>query len=334
MSKVIAIDSSAMAFNSIYAYGNQIKLRAEGKLFFNFILPPSYAYFNMLLSALKRVGVDKDDKIFICLDGFNSWRKAFLATYKGQRKALRDSYIHIDWTKCFNEITNINNQLNESTDWYFLRFNNQYNLLDILHTPEGIKFIGDNYQDTQFEKDYGLEADDIIATISKQYTDREVIIVTCDKDMYQLAHRPNSKIYSLNIKVGGQKGGYVAVPQPLKILASKIRKGDISDNIIVTPNDTPKDEEIRAFIVNLLELPEWIEKPIVDSLNSLEIKTVNPDKLPFPKSLAKRFNDIYLKDKIITQDYCANLQDKRLIRKKKKEAEKRKLKKEQQTNGI
>jgi hypothetical protein len=328
MSKIIAIDSSAIAFNAIHSYGNQIKLKAEGKLSGNFILPTSYTYFNMILSALKRIGVDKEDNIFICLDGFNSWRKAFLSTYKGQRKALRDSYIHIDWNKCFNEIANINSQLEVSTNWYFLHFNNQYNLLDILHTEEGIKLIGENYQDTQFEKDYGLEADDILATISKQYIDKEVIIVTCDKDMYQLAHRPNTKIYSLNIKVGGQKGGYVLVEQPLKILATKIRKGDISDNIIVTSEDTPKDEEIRAFIVNLLELPSWVELPIISTLNSLISKEINSDKLPFPKSLALRYYDIYKKDKVISQEYCTSLLAKREVRKKKKQSEKRKQKKE------
>lgn len=327
--KIIAIDSSAIAFNAIHSYGNQIKLQSEGRLSSNFILPPSYTYFNMILSALKRIGTDKEDKIFICLDGFNSWRKAFLITYKGQRKALRDSYIHIDWNKCFNEIANVTSQLEVSTNWHFLKFNNQYNLLDILHTEEGIKLIGENYKDTQFEKDYGLEADDILATISKKFTNESVIIATCDKDMYQLAHRPNIQIYSFNIKISGKKGGYVLVDQPLKILASKIRKGDISDNIIVTANDTPKDEEIRAFIVNLLELPSWVENPILDVLNNLPTKSPDITKLPFPNSLAKRFNDIYLKDKVISVEYCVNLQNKRVIRKKKELSEKRKQKKEQ-----
>lgn len=320
--KVIAIDSSAIAFNAIHSYGSQLKLQQEGKLATNFILPSHYTYFNMILSALKKIGVNKEDKIFICLDGYNSFRKAFLPTYKGQRQAQRDSYIHIDWNKHFTEIRKLNEQLNQSTDWYFIQFNNQFNLLDILQTEEGKKFIGENYQDTQFEKDYGLEADDIIATLTK-YFQEEVIIITCDKDMYQLAYRPNVKIYSLNIKIKNQKGGYVLVEQPLKVLATKMRLGDKSDNIIVTKDDTPKDEEIRAFIINLLELPSWVEAPIIDTLKTLPEKSLQLFALPFQNSLAKKFSDIYKKDKVITFEYCIELQEKRDKRKKKQAKEKR-----------
>lgn len=318
MNKIICIDAGAITFNAIHAYGSQIKAKMDGRVPQNMFIPPAhYTYFNMILSALKRIGVEETDSVFICVDGRNSWRKAFLKTYKGQRKDQRASYTHIDWHKEFNNIKNINDQIEASTGWYVLQFDKIFNLLDILQTKEGECLI-ENPSEDMFEYDYGLEADDIQAVIAKNYQDKEVVVVTCDKDIYQLAYFPQTKIYTLNIKVKGQKGGYVFVEKPLKIIADKIRKGDKSDNILVTKFDTAKDEEIREFIIDLLNLPDWVTNPILNKINDLEVKKTDSNFLPFPNSLGKKFFDIYKKDKILDYNYCIELQKKREKRRKEK----------------
>jgi len=84
-----------------------------------------------------------------------------------------------------------------------------------------------------FEKD-GYEADDLIATISKKFTqkDREIVIVSDDKDMYQLA--------ASNIKYFNSKSGTILGTKELKeklgfapqrIVDFIGLAGDASDNI-------------------------------------------------------------------------------------------------------
>lgn len=328
--KAIFLDGGAFLFNSIHLHGTMVKKKMEGLLSSKaFIAPIGYTYMSMLISALKRIGVNKDDIVIVCIDARNSWRRAFLNSYKGQRAEARKKQSHINWTKAFAEIEDINNKLNLSTDWHFLKFDNVINLLDILQTKDGENLIGDDYQDYMFEKDYGYESDDIQSVGCRYFKDREVILVTGDKDLYQLAFYPNVKIYSLNLKkIKGGKGGYAFIPDPLKILQDKIRLGDISDNIIVDKlRDTPLEQERREYIINLLRLPDWLESDITKAFDNLPKKEVKPKLLPYQNSLAKRFFDIYKKDKIITFEYCKQLVEKRELKKKAKAKERAKEKK-------
>ena len=331
LSKVILIDGGAIMFNSIHLQGSMKLLQQEGKLSDSaFIAPIGYTYFSMIISALKRIGIEKNDKVIVALDARNSWRKSFYREYKGQRKALREKQTHIDWDQAWIDVEKINNQLNESTDWHFLKFDNVINLLDILRTEEGENLIGDNYEDWMFDYNYGFEADDIQSVAVRTFPDQEVILVTGDKDLYMLAFYSNTKIYSLNLKkIKGGKGGYAVVDKPLKILADKIRLGDVSDNIIVDKtNDTELEQLRREFIINLCHLPDWVENPIKTVLENLPEKITDYTKLPFQNSLAKRFPQIYEKKNILTYEYCAQLQEKRKEAKKKKAKERYRAKKE------
>jgi len=181
------------------------------------------------------------------------------------------------------------------------------------------------------------EADDIQAVACRTFKDDTCIIVTIDKDLFMLAHYSNVLIFSLNKKCKNSRGIYEKVDNPLKILAQKAQKGDVSDNIIPSTTDTEEDFKLRKFIIDLFKLPDFVEKPIRAVLENLPEKKVNPDLLPFQKSLAKKFFDIYKLDNVITPEYCYRLEEKRANQKKKKaklkrEEDKKKKQKEKE-NG-
>jgi hypothetical protein len=283
MSKLILIDASVLAFKSIFNYELAIQHKKEG----GFILPSSYSYVAMIISCLKKIGVnEKEDIVIMCQDD-RSWRKQYLASYKANRKELREKHKIIDWEKEFAIIGNINKQLDYATPFYFLRIPN-------------------------------AEADDIMSVACRVFTDKEIIIVSIDSDLKQLCYYPNVKYFSYMVKVKGSSGGYVEVENPIGIIDEKVKKGDKSDNILVSPDDDENDVELRRQIVNLLSLPEFVEEPIKKVLLNLPLKTPHYNELPFQKSLGQRFFEIYNKDSVITYDYCIKLAEKRVKRRNKK----------------
>ena len=285
MSKVICIDTSTLFFPCVFNWERQIIKKKESN--FDIFVPPAhYVYFTSLLSALKRIGVDKDDIVILATEG-KSWRKEVAGYYKAQRAEAREKHELINWDRQFAKLNEVNNALNVSTNWHVVR-------------------------------EWNSEADDICSVCCRFYKDKEVIIVTIDKDLHQLAYYSNVKIFNMTKKCKGGKGMYEKVDAPLKIIADKVRLGDVSDNIIVDKqNDTENDAWLRHKIINLLELPIEIENAITDILNNLSQKELNLDDLPDFKDAKKKFLKIYEKDKVITYDYCVNLLEKRKNRKKK-----------------
>jgi len=292
-SKVILIDCSGLFVPTVKVVNRLRQQRAE-KSTSEFILPPRAMYFNSLLSAMKKIGVDEDDTVIMALEG-HSFRKDIYAPYKDHRAGLRKKDKFIDWDYEYNQVNELHDSLNEATNWHFLR-------------------VAD-----------GLEADDIIAISVRYFKDRECIIVTGDKDLHQLAHYKNVKIFNINKKCKGSKGVYELVSHPLKILSTKARKGDESDNIIPALDETKEDVELRYKLVNLLELPEDIEQKGIEALNKALVnkKELNLNKLPNFKDVREKFLKIYEKDKIITLEYCYSLLEKRKTRKAKKKKEKK-----------
>ena len=165
---------------------------------------------------------------------------------------------------------------------------------------------------------------------SRFYKDREVILVTYDSDMEQLWNYPNVKIFSPKTKM------YKIPPKnfnPYKHIAKKIEK-ETSDGLI-SPIITTEDYETRKMLVNLLELPDFIEQPIIEQLKKInQYKTeLNVSALPF-KSLRKQFYDIYETDNILTFEQCVVKQEKKQARlKKKKEKQKALAKKTKNRKG-
>jgi 5'-3' exonuclease len=295
MSKIILIDSSGLFVPTVKVWGRLREQQVKtGKP--PFIIPAHTMYFNSLISSLSKIGVDSDDTIIMAEEG-HSWRKDLASFYKAQREDLRKKDTFVDWTYQYQMLNKLHSQLNNATNWFFVRHPN-------------------------------LEADDIIAIAVRYFKDKEIVIVSGDKDLFQLAYYPNVHMFNLNKKINGSKGIFEAVKEPLKIIADKVKNGDHGDNIFVEPDETEHDAELRRVLVNLLELPTEIEQKGVKVLEE-ELsysKSLHLEYLPEFNNVQEKFLKIYKKDKIITYDHCVALLEKRVIKKKKKECEKRRRK--------
>ncbi|MHA1736934.1 MAG: hypothetical protein ACTSWD_00005, partial [Candidatus Heimdallarchaeota archaeon] len=210
--KVIMIDTSGVLFPSIFSWEMQIQMKKKSGNSEGFIWPAHCLYLISIISSLKKIGVDEDTKIIMALEG-KSFRKKIYAPYKAQREGDRATHELIDWDKEFENANNLHDQLREATDWNFVR---EYD---------------------------GLEADDVIAVACRYFKDAEKIVVSGDADLKQLAYYENTYFYNLFKKCKGSKGMYDAIDDPLKIIAEKARKGDVSDNIIPSPDDEDEDFE-------------------------------------------------------------------------------------------
>jgi len=292
--KVILLDSSVMSFKAAFQFELATRYKRDG----GFILPSHYTYFSSIIACLKKINVEEGDTVILAIDD-KSWRKNYYAPYKAQRKEAREKHL-IDWDAHFKKVNEINERIDYATPFHVLR------------VP-------------------GAEADDIFSVASRVFKDRPVIIASIDSDLHQLGYYNNVKIFNLNFKTPKGKGGYVKITQEdaLKLLEKKVRLGDVSDNILVDKqNDDENDVQLRRTIINLLELPEFIEKPITEVLQNLPDKTQFIwEELPFKDSLAKRFKEIFDPQFKVEFDYCVALKEKRTIRKKKKQSLKRKEKK-------
>ena len=298
MGKVILLDVSVMSFKAAF----QAELAAKYKRDGGFILPSHYTYFSSIIAALKKINVEEGDTVILTVDS-KSWRKELSSDYKGNRKENREKHQLIDWDAHFSKCSEINDRVNYATPFH------------VIAVPR-------------------CEADDIISVACRTFKDREIIIASIDSDLQQLCYYDNVKFFSLNFKTPKGKGGYLKISkeEALKILNKKVMKGDVSDNIIVYPTDDENDAELRRILVNLLELPKDIEQSISEVLKNLPDKQgIKWDALPFKDTLGKRLGDIFDPKFKVGYEYCLKLQEKRVIKKKKKEAEKRLLKKEIKT---
>ncbi len=338
MNKVIVIDSGVMIHRSIFAWGAEKKRRLEQGNDEDPIMA-SYTYLNMCYSILKKIGIDKDDVIIIACDARNSWRKAFLEMYKGQRQGLRDANGHINWDLQYSLMNKLERQLNESTNWFFIKLEEMFNYADLVLTDVGEKLEIEKYGSISYDKEFGIESDDIQAVIPKFFPDKEVILVTIDDDLSQLVYYKNCKIFNPNLKSPtnkAKKGFYKIIDKPLQIITKKVHSGDVSDNIIIDKeNDTERDVDIRRCIIDLLHLPDFVEQPILKALQGLDYnKKVLYDELPFMNSLAQKFDTIYESKDIRTWGESVIAHEKRIEKKKEKSRETSAKKKAEEKSKV
>ena len=245
---------------------------------------PEYVCMNMILSCLRKVGVEPFDKIIVAVDYGKSWRKEIDTAYKADRKEKRDACEDIDWKFMFKRFDTLLDKINAGTDWHIVKAEH-------------------------------LEADDWMSAGSRYFKNSEVVLVTFDADMEQLVAYPNVKIFSPMIKMKGKKGGYKVIKNPYLILSKKIQK-EMADNLGAV-GTTEEDYEKRKMIVSLLELPNYIENQCITKFDNLEEKTdYNLEIIPFPTiktKIAGIYND---KKALITYKDCVEYN----LRKKKRKA--------------
>jgi 5'-3' exonuclease len=224
-------------------------------------IPATFTGLSMIFNCLGKVGLYQEDLvIFACDSPKGSWRREVDGNYKADRKAKRNKIEDIDWSKQFFDFGQLAQNIELSTPYYFV----------------------------EAEK---LEADDIIAYGVRHFNDKECTIISSDSDFEQLVAFPNVKLFSPISKK------YKHITQPYKIIAKKIQK-EATDNL-VTPILTSEDYEKRKSIVNLLELPSWVEETVAVALSSLQEKTFDINNLMF-KSLRDRFYKLYDGSKIVS----------------------------------
>ncbi len=247
-------------------------------------IPPEYTCLNMIIASLRRIGVSSNDKIFVACDGRYSWRKNIEKEYKANRKEFRESFPDINWKEMYLRFNNLLDSLDKATDWYIL-------------------------------KEENLEADDWMAVGCRFFKDNEIILVTFDADMEQLAIYDNVKIFSPLIKFKGGRGAYKIIKNPYKILAKKIEK-ETADNL-VNPILNEEDYEKRKMIVNLIELPDFVEDICIKKYETLPIKGQDLQWLPFQRTIRPKLENLYNdKSKVISYEDVVNHNKKKLLKKK------------------
>jgi len=330
--KVVVIDSGVMTMKSIFSFGSVKKKILDGILPESTFLPPvSYTFFLMCISALKKIGLNEGDKVILACDKTNSFVKFFYPEYKAQRKAMRDDATHIDFKHHFAVLDKFIDQMDAYSDWNVMWVPKMLKGADLLWSKDGQRFFDvDEYSDyDKLDKWYGAEADHIIAYASEYYTDKEVIFISIDADLDQLCVRNNTKFFTLAQKYKGSSGLYKYIKNGYDTLAKKIEKGDVADNIIPGETDDNSDraKELRSFIIDLINLPSFVTDKLKPIFDALPDKEIDWEHLPFPASLAKKYCQVFEKDKILTVEQCEKYYEKKEIKKKKKAKEKREEKK-------
>jgi len=194
-----------------------------------------YFLLRKLFSVIKKF---PEREIFLTADGTQNWRKQVLPSYKSGRKSFRESYPDIDWDHFYTNRSVLLSHL-------------------AIYTP------------IQVLQDDCLESDDLIAVMAKLNPDVDIIAVTSDKDMNQLYVYPNFKVASprsptLAIRV---------VTNPQLELQKLIDKGDRIDDVPMGVTEGQKI--INTKLVDLLHLPEFVEKRAHQVLTSQGDKSVN-----------------------------------------------------------
>ena len=220
-------------------------------------IPITFTALSMIIGNLKRIGLEPDDTVIVAMDGKGNWRKEFEPSYKGNRKEQREKS-GLDFDKIFKDFDSLIEEVDQATNWHVVKL------------------------DT-------IEADDIASVCCKyeKFKDDDIVLVSYDSDWEQMWHYQNVKIFSPMTKRYKIKPSNFDV---YKLIAKKIRK-EVADNL-VNPILSTKDFDKREKVINLLDLPEFVEEPIKESLNNLSEKEINVEKFPFD-TLRNRFMTIY-----------------------------------------
>ena len=203
---------------------------------------------------------EKYGEVTLAYDSRHYWRRDIFPQYKQNRKKGRENDSK-DWDSIFGLLNAMKSEFKEILPYKFLEV-------------------------------YGAEADDIIATLCKEYQDQKTMIVSGDKDFIQLQKYKNVKQYSPILKK------YVNGHNPDTYIKTHILKGDSSDGVpnVLSPDhtfveglrqrplskkkieawiksETGMSEEVKRNyqrnhkLINLDNTPEDLQKSILDTFN-------------------------------------------------------------------
>jgi len=140
---------------------------------------------------------------------------------------------------------------------------------------------------------HNCEADDIASVACRYYKDKEIILISSDKDWEMLLTFTNVKIYSPISKK------FKDIKNPMKVLLDKIQ-GDISDNLLEKPSSEAVFKKRKKIVDLINPLPDFVEKPIKEELDKIMPKNLYLHKIPF-NSIRLKFEKIYKLNKDIDE---------------------------------
>lgn len=176
--------------------------------------------------------------LIIAADDKSYWRKTIFPFYKCKRKLNRENS-NLDWNLIFNSLDSLKLDIKNNFYYKFLQVNN-------------------------------AEADDIIATLTKNYQSQEnILIVSSDKDFKQL-HNQNVKQFSPNLNA------FISEKNPQLFLKTEIIKGQSKDSIpnILSP-DSHIANSIRQKPITKKILNHYLEQNLYESNDPFIIRNIN-----------------------------------------------------------
>lgn len=178
----------------MFQLGNHTNIPLEEGLFRHMVL-------NSIRTYKQQFG-NKYGEIVIACDDRNYWRKQLFPYYKANRKKNRDQS-EINWNLVFEIFNKIRVEIKE----YF---------------PYRVVIVD------------SVEADDIIATLTVENKDDNILILSSDKDFIQLQKNKNVKQFDPIRKK------WIKHDDPERYLFEHILKGDVGDGIpnILSDDDT------------------------------------------------------------------------------------------------
>lgn len=173
---------------------------------------------HILLNSIRAVKTKYKDygDVVIACDDKNYWRKDIFPYYKAHRKKAREES-DIDWNTIFGCLDKFKEELRENFPY------------KVIQVPR-------------------VEADDIVAVLTKHYHAEGIVIASSDKDYQQLQAYPRVTQYSPILKKE------INCSYPDQFLLEHIIKGDAGDGI---PNCLSPD---NTFVMGLRQKPVTAKK--------------------------------------------------------------------------
>ena len=180
-------------------------------------------------------------EVVLTYDSKHYWRREVFPQYKAGRKKGRENDKK-DWDAIFNCLNKIKAEFRENLPYKYLEV-------------------------------YGAEADDIIATLCKNYSEK-IMIISGDKDFIQLQKYPNVAQFSPILKK------HVNGHDPNTYIKEHILKGDTSDGIpnVLSPDNTFVDG-LRQRPLGRKKIENWLSKDIDDLNDEVKRNYQRNDKL-------------------------------------------------------
>ena len=208
---------------------------------------------HMILNSIRmyRSQFNKEyGEIVLTYDSKHYWRRDFFPNYKAGRRKGREKDSK-DWDLIFGVLNKIKAEFKDNLPYKYLEV-------------------------------YGAEADDIIATLCKNFcNDDKIMIVSGDKDFIQLQKYSNVQQYSPILKK------YVNGHDPDTYIKEHILKGDSSDSVpnVLSPDNTFVDG-MRQRPLGKKKIENWLDIDIDDLQDEVKRNyqrndtLINLDKIP------------------------------------------------------